>query len=321
MILAIAAVVVGLALLVWSAGHFVSGSSLVAKHFGIPPLLIGIVIVGFGTSAPELMVSSIAAFQGNSGLALGNAFGSNIGNIGLILGISALIHPITVHSAILRKELPILMGVTVLTGFFFWDNSLRRIEALALLVVFLGLTLWSIWEGLRQKNDALGLKIDHSLESKPVSLKKAIIALSMGLVFLLISSKFLVWGAVILAKSFGVSDLLIGLTIVALGTSLPELASSIIAIRRGEYDIALGNVLGSNLFNTLAVIGIAGVIHPFSVESEVFLRDFLVMAALTLSLFILGYGFKGTGRINRFEGAFLLLSYCGYIGYLINSSF
>lgn len=321
MILAFVAVVSGLALLVWSAGRFVEGSASTSRHFGMPPLLIGMVIVGFGTSAPEMVVSALASSQGNPGIALGNAYGSNITNIALILGFTALISPITVHSLVLRRELPILTVVTVIAAWQIWDGEITRIDAMVLLVVFGGLMVWTIWQGLRKKEDTLGREIEQELEVHAMPIRRSIFWLVVGLVLLIVSSRLLVWGAVNIAHGFGVSDLFIGLTIVAVGTSLPELASSVIATRKGEHDIALGNVLGSNLFNTLAVVGIAGAIHPLAVGPEVFNRDMLVMAALTLSLFVIGYGFRGAGRINRIEGAVLLACYLGYTAYLINAVF
>jgi cation:H+ antiporter len=321
MTLAFIAVFFGLALLVWSADRFVEGSASTARHFGMPPLLIGMVIVGFGTSAPEMVVSALSASQGNPGIALGNAYGSNITNIALILGVTALISPIAVHSQVLRKELPLLAAVTALAAWQIWDGGISRFDAVVLLCVFVGLMAWTIWQGLRKKADALGGEMAQELDERAMPIRRAVFWLAVGLVLLIVSSRILVWGAVKIAHGFGVSDLIIGLTIVAVGTSLPELASSIIATRKGEHDIALGNILGSNLFNTLAVVGIAGSIHPMAVGPEVFSRDMLVMAALTLSLFVLGYGFRGPGRINRIEGALLLACYVGYNLYLFRSVF
>lgn len=319
MALAFIAVFFGLALLVWSADRFVEGSASTARHFGMSPLLIGMVIIGFGTSAPEMVVSALAASQGNPGIALGNAYGSNITNIALILGMTALISPIAVHSQVLRKELPILTVVTALAAWQLWDGEITRLDAAVLLVVLGGLMAWIIWQGMQKKEDALGSEIEQELDVRAMPIRRAIFWLVVGLALLIVSSRILVWGAVEIAHGFGVSDLIIGLTIVAIGTSLPELASSIIATRKGEHDMALGNILGSNLFNTLAVVGIAGAIHPMTVEPEVFNRDMLVMATLTLSLFVIGYGFRGPGRINRIEGAVLLACYVGYTGYLIST--
>jgi len=285
----------------------------------MPPLLIGMVIVGFGTSAPEIVVSAISASQGNPGIALGNAYGSNITNIALILGVTALISPIAVHSQVLRKELPILTVVTALAAWQIWAGEITRLDAVVLLVVFSGLMAWTIWQGLRIKEDALGSEMEQDLDVRVMPIRRAVFWLVVGLVVLVVSSRILVWGAVEIAHGLGVSDLIIGLTIVAVGTSLPELASSIIATRKGEHDIALGNILGSNLFNTLAVVGITGMIHPMSVGPEIFNRDILIMTALTLLLFVFGYGFRGPGRINRIEGSILLVCYLGYTAYLLTT--
>ncbi|MEK6201778.1 MAG: calcium/sodium antiporter [Desulfobulbaceae bacterium] len=316
MVLASVAVICGLLVLVWSADLFVEGSAVTARYFGMPPLLIGMVIVGFGTSAPEMVVSTLAATQGNLGLALGNAYGSNITNIGLILGLTALISPMAVHSQVLRNELPILIAVTGLAAFQISDGELTQLDAWILLAVFGALVSWTIIQGLRQRVDAFGTEIIEELEAHAMPLRRALLRLVLGLALLIVSSRLLVWGAVDIAHFFGLSDLIIGLTIVAVGTSLPELASSLMAIRKGEHDIALGNIIGSNLFNTLAVVGVAGAIHPMTVAQEIFSRDILVMSVLTISLFIFCYGFRGPGRINRFEGVLLLASYIGYIIFL-----
>lgn len=320
MTLPLLALVTGLALLVWSADRFVEGSASTARYFGMPPLLIGMVIVGFGTSAPELVVSALAALEGSPGIALGNAFGSNIANIALILGVTALISPIMVHSTVLRKELPILTMVTILSIVLIADFSISHLDSVVLLLVFGGLMAWTIYQGLKRDTDSLAKEVDVETAEKEIPVHRAVFWLVAGLILLIVSSRILVWGAVEIAQIFGVSDMIIGLTIVAVGTSLPELASSIIATRKGEHDIALGNVIGSNLFNTLAVVGIAGTIHPFSVEPETLSRDMVIMGTLTVSLFLIGYGFRGRpGRINRFEGAVLLLVYVGYTAWLIST--
>lgn len=320
MIHAFVAVAFGLALLVWSANRFVEGSASVVRHFGIPPLLIGMVIMGFGTSMPEMVVSVIAALQGNPGIALGNAYGSNIANIALILGLSALISPIAVRSQVLRRELPLLTAVTAMAAFQLLDGEISRADAVVLLAVFGALMTWTVWKSLQKKEDFLENGKAQELEVSAMPFGNAVFWLMVGFVLLVVSSRVLVWGAVEIAHGFGVGDLVIGLTIVAVGTSLPELASSTIAAYRGEHDMALGNILGSNLFNTLAVVGIAGTIHPLSVGSEIFHRDLLVMAALTLLLFVFGSGFReGPGRINRVEGTVLLACYFGYTVYLIST--
>jgi cation:H+ antiporter len=315
------AVVAGLCLLVWSAGRFVDGAAALARHFGMPPLLIGMIIVGFGTSAPEMVVSAIASVQGNPGLALGNAYGSNITNIALILGLTALIRPMTVHSLVLRREMPILIAVTALAALQVADGSITQTEALVLLLVFAALMTWSIRQGLRNPTDALGTEVEQELAGSSMPLRSALIWLSVGLLLLVGSSRLLVWGAVEIATGMGISDLVIGLTVVAVGTSLPELASSLVAARRGEHDLALGNIIGSNLFNTLAVVGIAGGISTIPVAGEVLLRDVGTMAALTGLLFLFGIGLRGqTGRINRAEGAVFLVCYFSYTLYLLRTN-
>jgi cation:H+ antiporter len=316
--MAVVAVIAGLILLVWSADRFVEGAAATAGYFGMPPLLIGMVVVGFGTSAPEMAVSALAAVQGSPGIALGNAYGSNIANIALILGITALISPIMVHSDVLRRELPILALVTLAAIILVADLAISRVDAAIHLGLFVCLMGWTILQGVRQKTDSLEREVAAETTLGGIPLKRAVFRLATGLAVLVLSSRALVWGAVELAQRFHVNDMVIGLTIVAIGTSLPELASSVMAARRGEHDLALGNVLGSNLFNTLAVVGIAGIIHPIAAEPAVLFRDMPVMGGLTLALFVLGYGFRGRpGRINRLEGAGLLAVYLGYTAFLV----
>lgn len=322
MFLYVLSLVLGLVVLVWSADKFVDGASGIASFYGMPPLLIGMVVIGFGTSAPELVVSALASYQGNSGIALGNAYGSNITNIALILGVTSMLMPIAVNSQVLRKELPILTVVTLISIGLIYDLHLSRMDAVILLVVFSLLMAWTIWSGIKNGKDALAKEMEIELaEGEKQSVKKLYFYLIMGLVLLIVSSRFFVFGAVGIATALGVSDIIIGLTVVAIGTSLPEFASSIIAARKGESDIALGNILGSNLFNTLAVVGIAGVIQPFSFDQEIINRDILVMLLLTISLVVMGYGFKGKGRINRIEGGILFSSYIGYVGYIVFTSY
>lgn len=320
MTLAILAILGGFVLLVWSADRFVEGAAATARHAGMPSLLIGMVIVGFGTSAPEMVVSAMAALDGNPNLALGNAIGSNIVNTGLILGVTALITPIIVQSKIVRKEIPLLLLIGLLLGYFLWDKNLTRFEALLLLIGFFALIGWSVFSAIMGDGDSLEGEIEQELVVHAMPIKKAIFWLILGLILLIISSRVLVWGAVNIAHALGVSDLIIGLTIVALGTSLPELAASIIAVRKGEHDIAIGNVVGSNMFNILAVIGIAGVISPTTnLSSDILSRDWLVMMGMTVALLIMAYGFRRTGRINRLEGASLLVAFCAYNVWLVSS--
>ncbi|EFX92570.1 putative sodium/calcium exchange protein [Actinobacillus ureae] len=319
MLYASLAIVIGLILLVWSADKFVEGAASSARHFDMSPLLIGIVIVGFGTSAPEMIVSASSALKGASGIALGNAYGSNITNIALILGVTALIKPIMVASEVIKRELPVLILVTLISAYMLFDAQVTQLEAVILLVIFTLYMGWTIWIGLRNKDDALAQT--ESLQTEQLPIKKALFWVVIGLAFLMASSQLLVWGAVEVAKYFGVSDLVIGLTIVAIGTSLPELASSIIAARKGESDLAVGNIVGSNLFNSLAVVGIAGAIEPMQVESAVFSRDMLVMFALTLLLFFFAHSFKKKqAKITRLEGGIFLLCYISYTLYLLKTA-
>jgi len=314
-------IVLGLIVLVWSADLFVDGAAVISRYLGMPPLLIGMLVIGFGTSAPELAVSALSALQGNPGIALGNAYGSNITNIALILGVAALIKPIAVHSQVLKKELPILLVVTILSLVLIIDGELSKIDAMIELLVFVLVMGWMVRQSFKQQSDILAEEVAEELEELSISKDQALIWLITGLLLLMLSSRVLVWGAVSTAQQLGVSDLVIGLTIVAVGTSLPELASSVIAARKGEDDLAIGNILGSNFFNTLAVVGLAGSIHPMAIPQEIIWRDWPVMALLTASLFVFGYGFKSRqSYISRKEGAVLLVVYGAYTVYLINSS-
>ena len=316
--LSLTAIAVGFVLLLWSADRFIAGAASAARHLGAQPLLIGIIVVGFGTSTPEMVVSAMAAIDGNPDLALGNAYGSNIANIGLILGSAAIVAPLLVHSSIIRRELPVLLVISGLSGVLLLDGALPRLDALILLAAFLGLVAWSVAAAVHGRADALEKEVEQELIAHAMPLRRAAIWLAVGLVLLVVSSRILVWGAVTLAESLGVSDLIIGLTIVALGTSLPELATSLIAARKGEHDIATGNIVGSNMFNLLAVIGIASVIEPVqSVPRDILIRDWPMMMAMTVLLFVFAYGFRRQGRINRFEGGLLLLAYIGYNTYLL----
>lgn len=319
MLLPFLAVVLGLVLLVWSAEKFIDGAAATSRWLGLSPLLIGMLVIGFGTSAPEMMVSVLAAMQGNPGLAIGNAYGSNIANIGLVLGFVALIAPLAVHSGVIRKEMPLLIGVMLLTGYMLYDGWISRGEAVLLLgalALFIGV---SIVRSRGQQDDPLVGEVAEALDSKPMSRGKAFMWTLVGLVLLIASSRILVWGAVEIAVAFGVSDLIIGLTVVAIGTSLPELASSISALRRKEHDMVLGNVVGSNLFNSLAVVGLAGVITPIEVGREVLIRDWSVMTFMTLMMVFFAFSWRGRPRrINRIEGGVLFSMFIAYTGYMVS---
>lgn len=320
MALPILMIVVGLIILIWSADLFVEGAAAIARYLGMPPLLIGMVVVGFGTSAPELSVSALSAMQGNPGIALGNAYGSNITNIALILGITALISPIAVHSQVIKKELPILFSVTLMAFAQLYDGEFSRMDAAVTLVVFVGVMVWMTLQSMRQhRADDFEQEIESELDAHAMSAFQAWVYLIFGMILLVVSSRMLVWGAVSIATDLGISDLIIGLTIVAIGTSLPELASSVAAARKGEHDLAVGNIIGSNLFNTLAVVGLAGAIHPMSIPAEIINRDWPLMAILTLALFIMGYARNGNGHLSRLKGGLLIATYTGYTLYLIST--
>lgn len=319
MLLAISAILVGLILLAPSADKFVEGAAVTARQLGIPPLLVGVLIMGFGSSSPEFIVSAIAATDGNSGLALGNAIGSNITNIGLILAITALISPIAVKSSVLANELPILLFITmVATLLLGLDGYLDRGDAWILLGLFAFLTIWLIRIGLQSSQDELAREVEQSLENR-MTLKRAVVYTVIGFLVLVISSRILVWGGVNLAQMLGISDIIIGLTIVAIGTSMPELAACVAAVRKGEHDLALGNIIGSNLFNTMVVIGIAGAIHPTAIESDVVVRDIPIMIAFTFLLFASCYDFgRKRPRLDRGEASALLLCYTAYYLFLFS---
>lgn len=321
MSLAIVAICGGLGLLVWSANKFIDGAASTALHLGMSPLLIGMLVVGFGTSAPEMVVSAMAASDDNPDLALGNALGSNIVNTGLILGITALVTPVIVNSKIVLREIPLLLTVGVLSGVIYWNGALTRIESSVLLIGFLSVIGWSIFNGLKSREDKLTEETSKELSSHPMPLRLSILWLFIGLICLIVSSRILVWGAVEVATSLGVSELIIGLTIVALGTSLPELAASIIAVKKSEHDIAIGNIVGSNMFNLLAVVGIAGIINPIEkLPDDVLIRDWPVMMGMIFALFLMAYNWKkGQGKVNRLEGGLLLTSFIAYYAWLIYS--
>ena len=316
MLLSSLAVIGGFILLVWGAERFVHGASATARNLGVSPLIIGLTIVGFGTSAPEMLVSGVAAWQGNSGLGVGNALGSNITNIGLILGVTAVISPFVVNSELLRREYPLMFAIMVLALMLLVDGDLSRMDGV-ILIAGLGLMIfWLIRMSLRKGGpDPLVAGYEHEIPTG-MTLSTALVWTALGLVVLLVSSRLLVWGAVNIAEALGVSDLVIGLTVVAIGTSLPELAASVTSVLKKEPDIAIGNVIGSNMFNLLAVLALPGLIHPYVLEPGILDRDFPVMFGFTIALFAMAYGFRDEGRITRWEGAALIIAYVAYLGIL-----
>ncbi len=310
------AVLGGFILLVWSAERFVFGASGLARNLGVSPLIIGMTIMGFGTSAPEMLVSGMAAANGNPAIGIGNALGSNIANIGLVIGVTALIMPLAVSSRILRREYPVLIGISLLAGLLMLDDELGRLDGVILMFGTLLLVAWLIWMGKRpHAADPLETEFDVEIP-RGLSTARAVLWTLLGVVVLVLSSRLLVWGAVDIARDLGVSDLVIGLTIIAVGTSLPELAASVMSALKKEHDMAIGNIIGSNMFNLLAVLALPGLIQPSVLDSAVMQRDYPVVLALTLALFVMAYGFKGRGRVNRLEGGILLACFAVYMTWL-----
>lgn len=309
-LLPIIALLTGFILLIWSADTFTENGARIATIFKVSPLVIGLLIFGFGTSAPEMLVSGLAAINGNTGISIGNAIGSNIFNIALVLGVSAIIAPIEVKSSILKKEWMFLMFVTVVTGFLLWDKHLGIVDGLILLTLLV-LFLTYTFKTAKSNNNHEFDEIIKAVEKNQVG--KTWLMLILGLVVLMSSAKLIVWSGVQVAQSFGVSDLVIGLSVIALGTSLPELAVSIASVLKKQYDMVVGNIIGSNLFNTIAVLAIPGLIHPSNIADEVISRDYLVMLLLTILLFVVSYKIQKKHVINRFEGIVLVSVFSIYI--------
>jgi cation:H+ antiporter len=318
--LAIVAVIVGLAILVWSADVFIDGAVVLANKLNVPSFLIGVVILGLGTSAPEMVVSVLAALEGSPELALGNAYGSNIINIALVLGATVLISPIIIRSSIIKRDMPLLLLVTAVAAWQLSDGVLGHTDGLVLIVLLVMILaiqiVLSIREGNHEHED------DPALESsEETSAIRGIGTLFLGLLVLILSSRAIVWGAVELATFWGLSELIIGLTIVAVGTSLPELVASLSAARKGEHDMALGNIIGSNIFNTLAVVGLAALIAPITPNAIILSRDILAMGLLTILLFVMClFAFNTKRSFGRSSGATLVLFFVGYTVWLIQTA-
>ncbi len=313
----IAAVIAGLALLIWSADKFVEGAAALARLLGVSIMIIGIIIVGFGTSAPEIVVSIVAVLQDTPDLAIGNALGSNIANIGLILGITAILVPIPVATRLFKTEYPLLMLATAIMAWTLFDLSLDIVDG----VVLFGLLILSLAHLIREhrRHPTAYARAEHESEELVHEMKMpaAVGWLLLGLVLLVCSSKLLVWGASNIAMTLGISDLIIGLTIVALGTSLPELAASIASLKKGQPDLAIGNVIGSNLFNSLAVIGLPALITTFSIDASARSRDLTVVIALTLVLILMSRFPTAVPRhLTRIKGIFLFVAFVIYQLYL-----
>lgn len=318
---AIGAILVGFVGLVWSADRFVDGSAAMARNLGVSPLVIGLTVVSLGTSAPEILVSVSAALAGAGSMAIGNALGSNLANIGLVLGVTALVARLPVQKHLLQHEVPVLLTVTAAAGTVLWDLQLTRVESTILLLMIAPVLVFFV---LIKKRTQGPLPADEEIPRMPQL--RALVLFLTGLILLIASSRVLVWGATGTAGYFGVSPLLIGMTVVAVGTSLPELAASIASALRGHHDIALGNVVGSNIFNLLAVMSVPALIQPLTLEPQAFNRDYLFVAGLTLllaALLILNYSRqkdKSKAGIGRAIGGILLLCYCLYYVLLFESA-
>src|SRR5690606_19563546 len=310
-------VVGGLLLLVWGANRFVYGAAAMARNLGVAPLLIGLTVVAIATSAPEILISIVAAFRGSPELAIGNAIGSNIVNIGLVLGTVALIRPVQLSSQTLRREMPALLAVTLLGVSLFLDAYLSRIDGVVLLAALVFVMFWLIKLGLRSSvDDTITLEYEAAIP-RGVSMRRALGWFAVGLASLLAGAEFMVNGATEIARVLGMSEVVIGIVLVAFATSVPELAVSLVAARKGEYGLAIGNIVGSNLFNILAVIGAAALIAPSSLPPSVLSLHLFVMVAFTLVLFTMTYEQEGTGSITRVEGAALLVAYIAYDIYAV----
>ncbi len=303
--------VLGFVALIWSADKFLSGAAATATNIGVSKMMIGLTVVSVGTSAPEIVVASMAALDGNSLLAVGNAIGSNIANIGLVLGITAIITPLPFSANVLRKELPWLLGATFLAVILLFDRRLDFVDGIILL---LGLT-YILWQLMASQSDPeySTEAISDELDDLPeMTNRQSIFWLTVGLIVLLISAQVLVYAATNIATTLGVSDLIIGLTIVAVGTSLPELAATVGSAIKGQPDIAIGNIVGSNILNILAVLAVPGLIHATDIDYAALWRDSGMMLALTLMLALFAYGLNSRAVITRFEGSVMLMAWIGY---------
>ncbi|MEZ9819774.1 calcium/sodium antiporter [Shewanella sp. 10N.286.45.A1] len=304
--------VAGLGALVWSADKFVYGAAAFARNLGLPPMLIGLTIVAMGSSAPEMFVAATASMEGMTDTAIGNVLGSNIANITLILGITALLGAISVSSQTLRREIPLMLAATAIVGCFLHDGFLTRIEGVSLMVLFFALMGYLIWHALTNKNrDALAIDADNEIPAN-VPTKKAIFWLVIGMVLLPLSADWMVQGAVGIAKAYHLSDLVIGLTIIAVGTSLPELAACIAGVLKKEDDLAIGNIVGSNLFNILAVLALPGIIAPGAVDAAASTRDFYMVLATSSALAILILLTGRARQLKPWHGVVLLITFVAY---------
>lgn len=307
----ILAILAGFALLIWSSDRFVDGAADLARHYGVSPMLVGMLIIGFGTSAPEMLVSAVAAINGNPGIGIGNAIGSDITNITLVLGVTAIFYTLPVHSQIIRIELPMLLGISIIAMILLANGEFDVMDGFILLGVLAFVLTWMIYTASCSPKDGLVEDVEQHFPAVPHH-RSALFWTIGGLLLLVLSSQLLVWGASNIAEQLGVSDLVIGLTIVAIGTSLPELAATIMSAKKGETDLALGNIIGSNFFNTLGVLALPALISPHTPDSNAIYRDMPVALILTIILLAFAWGF-GRGRVIKFwKGIFLFSAFLGY---------
>ena len=316
MTIAIIYLLAGLVLLYYGAEALVRGSSSLALRLGLSPLVVGLTVVAFGTSTPELMVSLKAALAGQADISVGNVVGSNICNIGLILGICALVTPIATTSQIVRIDIPIMLAITAITIFLLADGTIGLPEGIFLTTLLVAYIVFSIGLARRQPADSIGTEFGEEVKISKRGLAIDLLMVAGGLVLLVFGARFLVDGAVIIARTFGWTEALIGLTVVAVGTSLPELATSLVAAIKKEADIAVGNIVGSNIFNLLGILGITAIVHPLA-ATGIGRIDYAVMAAFALVLWPMAYHQK---RITRVEGAILLAGYVAYVSWLVRSA-
>ncbi|MFT4807127.1 MAG: cation:H+ antiporter [Paraglaciecola sp.] len=301
-----------LIVLSWGADRFVFGASVLAKNIGVSPMIIGLTIVAMGSSAPEIMVAATASFNGNTDTAVGNALGSNITNIALVLGLTALLKPLSIASSTLKKEMPVLLLVSLLAVYFLSDYLLLKVEGIILITLFFVVIGGLTWISFNmEKGDPLQPETENEIPSG-VSTSRAVVWIIVGMVLLPTSAYFMVDSAEVIARHFGLSELVIGLTIIAIGTSLPELAACIAGVLKNEDDLALGNIIGSNIFNILAVLAMPGLIAPGVVDENAATRDSYVMLGLTVLLIIFSFNLKGSRCINRMEGLCLITCFCAY---------
>ncbi|QGM22176.1 calcium/sodium antiporter [Spiribacter sp. 2438] len=303
--------IAGFGILAWSADIFVAGASSMALRLGTSRMLIGLLVIGIGTSLPEMLVSAAAAVDGMPDLVVGNALGSNIANIGLIVGVTALIAPINLGERVPHRDFTLLLLVVAATAVLLADLRLTRLDGIMLLLAMAAVLVWMAWQA-RRSDDAELARTVRDVSPEVMTPRRILLSLLLGMILLLASSRLLVWSASELARAIGVSELVIGLSIVALGTSLPELAAGAASARRGEHGLIAGNIIGSSVFNLLAVLGIAAVIAPFALEGSSLIRDYGMMTLFILAFVAIGLGIGRRGLYGRSAG-FILLS--GYILY------